>query len=69
MDRNQAEQIMGNHNNVEVQYQDVPVWIKNVEGSTAEVEVIGTNRKLTVPLDELEDTGRRIREENIYGLH
>ncbi|NLZ39140.1 MAG: small, acid-soluble spore protein, H family [Firmicutes bacterium] len=68
MDRYQAEQIMKANNNVEVQYQDVPVWIKNVQGSTAEVEVIGTGKKLTVPLAELENTGRPISEENIYGL-
>ncbi|NLZ93255.1 MAG: small, acid-soluble spore protein, H family [Firmicutes bacterium] len=68
MDRNQAEQIMNANNNVEVQYQDVPVWIKNIQGSMAEVEIIGTGRKLTVPLNELESTGRPISEENIYGL-
>ncbi|HZK25624.1 MAG TPA: H-type small acid-soluble spore protein [Oscillospiraceae bacterium] len=68
MDNQRAEQIIKASEKIEVQYQDVPVWIENVQGSTADISIIGTNRKITVPLAELEDTGRPISEQNIYGL-
>lgn len=68
MDNKQAEHIVNANEHIEVQYQHVPVWIENVQGSTADVSIMGTNRKINVPLAELEDMGRPISEQNIYGL-
>ena len=69
MDKKRAEQIMSAPKKVEVQYQDVPVWIEGVHGSTADVNIIGTSRTMSVSLDELEDTGRPLSAENVFGLH
>ncbi|HHU29805.1 MAG: H-type small acid-soluble spore protein [Bacillota bacterium] len=68
MDKKQAEEILQSGQQVEVQYQDVPVWIENIQGSMADVKVIGTGKHMTVPLAELENTGRPVDPDNIYGL-
>ena len=34
----------------------------------ADVKVIGTGKHMTVPLAELENTGRPVDPDNIYGL-
>ncbi|NLN07877.1 MAG: small, acid-soluble spore protein, H family [Firmicutes bacterium] len=68
MDRQTAEQIMKAPEKIEVQYQDVPVWIESVNETSAEVSVIGTKHRMKVPLSELEYTGRPIEAENIYGM-
>lgn len=69
MDRQRAEQIMKAPKKVEVQYEDVPVWIDRIHGDSANVTIIGTSRSMKVPLEKLEDTGRPLDEENVYGLH
>ncbi|NLP36144.1 MAG: small, acid-soluble spore protein, H family [Firmicutes bacterium] len=68
MDIKQAEEIMNSPRKVEVQYDDVPVWIESIQGTTANIVVIGTNKKMTVPVEQLEYTGRPVDPENIYGL-
>ena len=68
MDMKQAEEIMNSPRKVEVQYDDVPVWIESIQGTTANIVVIGTNKKMTVPVEQLEYTGRPVDPENIYGL-
>ena len=68
MDIKQAEEIMNSPHKVEVQYDDVPVWIESIQGTTANIVVIGTNKKMTVPVEQLEYTGRPVDPENIYGL-
>ncbi|HHX74213.1 MAG TPA: small, acid-soluble spore protein, H family [Firmicutes bacterium] len=68
MDRQTAEQIMKAAENIEVQFQDVPVWIESVTDTSAVVSVIGTKRRMSVPLSELEYTGRPAEPENIYGM-
>ncbi|MGI6660002.1 MAG: small, acid-soluble spore protein, H family [Dethiobacteraceae bacterium] len=68
MDRKEAEKILNASEHLEVQYQNVPVWIENVQETTADVTIMGTNRRINVPLEELEDMERPLSEENIYGL-
>ena len=68
MDRKEAEKILNAREHLEVQYQNVPVWIENVQETTADVTIMGTNRRINVPLEELEDMERPLSEENIYGL-
>ncbi|NLM53131.1 MAG: small, acid-soluble spore protein, H family [Firmicutes bacterium] len=68
MDIKQAEEIMNSPDKVEVQYEDVPVWIDSLQGNMANITVIGTNKKMSVPVEQLEYTGRPVDSENIYGL-
>lgn len=69
MDRQRAEQIMKAPRKVEVQYEDVPVWIDDVHGNMADITVIGTSRSMKVSLDKLRDTGRPLDSENVFGIH
>ncbi|KRQ87630.1 Small, acid-soluble spore protein H [Caloramator mitchellensis] len=60
MDKNRAKQILNSTNTVEVQYENKPVWIEDVDGpsNVAKVRRLDNGMHLTVSVNDLHETGR-----------
>jgi H-type small acid-soluble spore protein len=56
---NRAAEIISASSNIEVLYDQKPVWIETVnkETGTATVVVLGSKEKLEVPVRDLQETG------------
>lgn len=58
MRRERAEEILHSPDNIYVTYQNVPVWIDEVEGDdTARVRDLNSNLVMEVPVAELTEIG------------
>lgn len=58
MDKNRAKEIINSDRDVEVLYNNFPVWLKKVEGKKdlVEVEDMINNKTIKVPASELVET-------------
>ena len=56
-----AAEILSSPNTVEVVYNNMPVWIDNVDESrhTASIRLMETGNRIEVPVDELSESGRQ----------
>jgi len=57
-----AAEILSSPNTVEVVYNNMPVWIDNVDESrhTASIRLMETGNRIEVPVDELSESGTRV---------
>lgn len=53
MNSKRAEEIMQSKGVINVNYNGMPVWIVGVRGEVAEVNLLGIERKMELPVDEL----------------
>ncbi len=53
MDTERAIEIFNSLGVIDVHHKGAPVWIENIEGSTAEVRYLDTRRRARVPVSEL----------------
>ena len=60
MDKNRAKQILNSTNTFEVQYENNPVWIEDVDdiSNVAKVRRLDNGMHLTVSVNDLHETGR-----------
>jgi H-type small acid-soluble spore protein len=58
MDTNRAEEIMRAPKKIEVVYNGQPVWIEGVNGTSANVTVMGTCKTMDVPVADLQENGK-----------
>ena len=58
MDEIRAEQIYNAPETIEVLYEGKPIWIEEINGSKAKIQIIGADKTINAPISELEDTGR-----------
>lgn len=56
MDDRRAEEIMQSHGVINVNYNGMPVWLEGVRGGMAEVTLIGLDRKMDIPVKELNES-------------
>ena len=57
-----AAEILSSPNTVEVVYNNMPVWIDNVDESrhTASIRLMETGNRIEVPVDELSESGGQV---------
>ena len=58
MEKNRAEEILRAPTKIEVVYDARPVWITGVNGTSANVTVMGTSKTMDVPIADLKETGK-----------
>jgi small acid-soluble spore protein H (minor) len=56
-----AAEILSSPNTVEVVYNNMPVWIDNIDEGrhTASIRLMETGNRIEVPVDELSESGRQ----------
>lgn len=61
---NRANEILNQHRrNIEVLHNGNQVWLEGINqmNNTANVKVLENNQNMTVPVDELNETGRELK--------
>lgn len=53
MNGKRVEEIMQSYGVINVSYNGMPVWIEGVRGDVTEVTLIGTDRRIDVPVSAL----------------
>ncbi|MDP4091760.1 MAG: H-type small acid-soluble spore protein [Bacillota bacterium] len=56
MNRERAKEIMESQGIIQVLYGSSPVWIEDLNGDNAQVSYIGSNNRIQVPLNKLNET-------------
>ncbi len=57
MNEQRIHEILDSHGVIDVRYQNLPVWIEQVNQDRAEVILLDTDQRLEVPLADLYEEG------------
>ncbi|MCX7884221.1 MAG: H-type small acid-soluble spore protein [Caloramator sp.] len=55
--KDRALEIIKSSNNIEVLYNNKPVWIESIKGNTVKVKDLNNNNIIEVPASQLQETG------------